>query len=73
MPAVGYRTGKKLLDAIRACRTEAADLHDKFRLLADLVQNPVRTLAAVQEQPMRVVMTPSAAALGHPITDADHP
>ncbi|MBF9519554.1 hypothetical protein [Mycobacteroides chelonae] len=55
MPGVGYRTREKVLDARKYCREEPAGAHEKFRLLAELVQNPARTLAAVQAQPVREV------------------
>jgi hypothetical protein len=53
MPAVGYRTREKLLGAHTHRRSDPAGAHDKFRLLADLVQNPARTLVALQTQPAR--------------------
>lgn len=55
MPAVGYRTREKLLDARTYSRSDPAGAHDNFRLLAELVQNPARTLAALQAQPVRAV------------------
>ncbi|WP_078311272.1 MULTISPECIES: hypothetical protein [unclassified Mycobacterium] len=56
-PAVGFRTRDKLLDAVRSIHGTAAHVHDRFRSLAELVQNPARTLAATQAQPVREVRT----------------
>ena len=55
LPAVGFRTRWKLLDAVRSIHGSASHRHDRFRLLSELVQNPARTLAAVQAQPVREV------------------
>lgn len=55
MPSVGYRTGSKLMDAMRYSRSDPAGFHGRFRLLADLVQNPWRTLSAIQQQPVREI------------------
>jgi hypothetical protein len=55
MPGVGYRTREKLLDARRYHRADLVAAHDKFRLLAELVQNPARTLAALRAQPVREI------------------
>jgi hypothetical protein len=55
MPATGYRTRQRVLDARTYSHSDPIGAHDKFRLLAELVQNPARTLAAVREQPVREV------------------
>jgi hypothetical protein len=55
MPSVGYRTREKLLNALIFSRSNPAGFHDKFRLLADLVQNPTRTLSAIKQQPVREI------------------
>lgn len=55
MPAVGFRTRWGLLDAVRSIDGDAAHVHERFRSLAELVQNPARTLAAVRAQPVREV------------------
>ncbi len=60
LPAVGFRTRDKLLDAVRSIHGDAANVHDRFRSLAELVRKPVRTLAAVQAQPVREVGSASA-------------
>jgi hypothetical protein len=50
-----HRTGSKLMDAMRYSRSDPAGFHGRFRLLADLVQNPWRTLSAIQQQPVREI------------------
>lgn len=55
MPAVGFRTRDKLLNAVRGIHGTTAHVHDRFRSLAELVQNPARSLAAIQTQPVRKV------------------
>ncbi|MBP2451910.1 MULTISPECIES: hypothetical protein [Mycobacteriaceae] len=56
VPLAGYRTRSKLLDARRYSRSDRVAAHHMFRLLAELVQNPARTLAALQAQPVREVI-----------------
>lgn len=55
LPGVGFRTRWKLVDAARGIDGGAAHVHERFRSLAELVQNPARTLAAVQAQPVREI------------------
>lgn len=55
LPAVGFRTRDKLLDAARSIHGDTAHVHQRFGSLADLVQNPARTVAALQAQPVRQV------------------
>lgn len=45
----------KLLNAVRGIHGITAHVHDRFRSLAELVQNPARSLAAIQTQPVRKV------------------
>lgn len=52
LSAVGFRTRDKLQDAVRSIHGSATYVHDRFRSLAELVQNPARTLAAIQAQPV---------------------
>jgi sarcosine oxidase delta subunit len=58
MPAVGYRTHSKLVDALRDCN--GVRYHDRFRSLADLVQNPARTVSAIRDQIVCEVGQPSS-------------
>jgi len=55
LPAAGFHTRDKLLEAVRSIHGDAEHVHDRFRSLAQLVRNPARTLAAVQAQPVRAV------------------
>lgn len=55
LPAVGFRTRWKLLDAVRSIHGGASYVHGRFRSLAELVQNPARTLAAVQARPVQEI------------------
>lgn len=66
LPAVGFRTRDKLLDAVRSIHGDAAHVHQRFRSLAELVRNPTRTLAVVQAQPVREVGSASAAESADP-------
>lgn len=55
LPAVGFRTRWKLVDAARGIDGGASHVHDRVRALAELVRSPARTLAMVQAQPVREV------------------
>jgi hypothetical protein len=70
VPLAGYRTRSKLLDARRYSRSDRVAAHHKFRLLAELVQNPARTLAALQAQPVREVIPAHVTESAAPATDA---
>ncbi|WP_132935680.1 hypothetical protein [Mycobacteroides abscessus] len=66
LPAVGFRTRDKLLDAVRSIHGDAANVHNRFRSLAELVRNPARTLAVVQAQPVRQVTFAPASESADP-------
>lgn len=55
LPAAGFHARDKLLEAVRSIHGDAADVHGRFRSLAELVRNPNRTLTSVREQPVRTV------------------
>lgn len=57
LPTVGRRTRSKLLDALGHACGDSRRFHNKFRLLAELVQNPARTLCAIDAAPIRKVQT----------------
>lgn len=55
LPAVGFRTRWKLLDAVRSIHGSASHVHERFRSLAESVRNPARMLAVLQARPVHEV------------------